>query len=117
MDNKQIIGVLTGYKSISQTQAARLLHKTPQSLNLTIKRDNLTLDDFIKLCDALSLSIDVTDKTNGAKVMTLQATSGKDNTPAAGGHLPPATCFLFPVSLSEDGDKHGPGHATKSEGG
>lgn len=82
MDNKQIIGVLTGYKGISQAQAARLLHKTPQSLNLTIKRDNLTLDEFIKLCDKLSLCIDVTDKATGGKVLTLQATSGKDNTPA-----------------------------------
>ena len=82
MDNKQIIGVLTGYKGISQAQAARLLRKTPQSLNLTIKRDNLTLDDFMKLCDKLSLSIDVADRASGGKVLTLQTTGVKDNTPA-----------------------------------
>lgn len=81
MDNKQIINMICAYKNISQAQAARLAGRLAQSFNYSIKHNNISLDDFIKLCDALSLRLDVSDKTNGAKVMTLQGPGGKDNTP------------------------------------
>lgn len=82
MDNKQIINMICAYKNISQAQAARLAGRPAQSFNYSIKHNNITLDEFIKLCDKLSLSIDVTDRATGGKVLTLQATGGKDNTPA-----------------------------------
>lgn len=82
MDNKQIIGVLTGYKGTSQAQAARLLHKTPQSLNITIRRNNVTLDDFIKLCTGMGMTIDIRDANNNNIILSLSATDG-DRTDAA----------------------------------
>lgn len=81
MDNKQIINMICAYKNISQAQAARLAGRPAQSFNYSIKHNNITLDDFIKLCDKLSLCVDVADRTNGGKVLTLQATDDKDNTP------------------------------------
>lgn len=82
MDNKQIIGLLTGYKGISQAKAARLLHKTPQSLNITIRRNNVTLDDFIKLCTGMGMTIDIKDANNNNIILSLSATDG-DRTDAA----------------------------------
>lgn len=83
MDNKQIIGLLTGYKGISQAQAARLLNKAPQSFNYSIKHDNITLDDFIKLCALMGMHIDIKDSNNNI-VLSLSATGDKtDRTDAA----------------------------------
>lgn len=82
MDNKQIIGILTGYKGISQAKGARLIHKTPQSLNITIRRNNVTLDDFIKLCTGMGMTIDIRDSNNNNIVLSLSATDG-DKTDAA----------------------------------
>jgi len=80
VDNKQIINMICAYKCISQAQAARLTGRLAQSFNYSIKHNNISLDDFIKLCDALSLRLDVVDKTSGIKLMTLQATNdGKDD--------------------------------------
>lgn len=96
MDNKQIIGVLTGYKGISQAQAARLLHRTPQSLNMTINNNNFKVCDLLTVCDAFNISIDFKDSNNNI-VLSIQpshgdnrtstapadgGTGGKDNTPA-----------------------------------
>lgn len=83
MDNKQIIGILTGYKGTSQAKAARLIHKTPQSLNITIRRNNVTLDDFIKLCNCMGMTIDIRDANNNNIVLSLSATG--DKTDAASG--------------------------------
>lgn len=77
MDNKQIIGLLTGYKGISQAKAARLLNKTPQSLNITIRRNNVTLDDFIKLCTGMGMTIDVRDSSNNNIVLSLSVTGDR----------------------------------------
>lgn len=74
--------MICAYKNISQAQAARLAGRPAQSFNYSIKRNNITLDEFIKLCNKLSLSIDVADQATGGKVLTLQANGGKDNTPA-----------------------------------
>lgn len=74
MDNKQIIGLLTGYKGISQAKAARLLNKTPQSLNITIRRNNVTLDDFIKLCTGMGMQVDIKDSSNNNIILSLSAT-------------------------------------------
>lgn len=82
MDNKQIIGLLTGYKGISQAKAARLLNKTPQSLNITIRRNNVTLDDFIKLCTGMGMQVDIKDANNNNIVLSLSATDG-DRTDSA----------------------------------
>lgn len=83
MDNKQIIGILTGYKGISQSKAAKILHKAPQSLNLTIKRNNVTLDDFIKLCTGMGMTIDIKDANNNNIILSLSATDGDNKTDAA----------------------------------
>lgn len=81
MDNKQIINMICAYKNISQAQAARLSGRLAQSFNYSIKHNNISLDDFIKLCDALSLRLDVSDKASDVKLMTLQGAGGKGNTP------------------------------------
>lgn len=77
MDNKQIINMICAYKCISQAQAARLTGRLAQSFNYSIKHNNISLDDFIKLCDALSLRLDVIDKASEVKLMTLQGTDNK----------------------------------------
>lgn len=78
MDNKQIINMICAYKGISQAQAARLAGRLAQSFNYSIKHNNISLDDFINLCDALSLRLDVTDRASGGKVLTLQGADNKD---------------------------------------
>lgn len=79
MDNKQIINMICAYKGISQAQAARLAGRLAQSFNYSIKHNNISLDDFIKLCDALSLHLDVADNASGVKLMTLQGTGNEDD--------------------------------------
>lgn len=64
MNNKQIISMMLGYAGISQSKAANILHKAPQSLNMTLKRDNLTLVDFITLCNILGMTINIKDSNN-----------------------------------------------------
>ena len=83
MDNKQIIGILTGYKGISQSKAAKILHKAPQSLNLTIKRNNVTLDDFIKLCTGMGMTIDIKDASNNNNIILSLSATDRDRTDAA----------------------------------
>ena len=71
--------MICAYKCISQAQAARLVGRLAQSFNYSIKHNNISLDDFIKLCDALSLRLDVTDNASGVKLLTLQGTNGQDD--------------------------------------
>lgn len=82
MNNKQIISMILGYAGISESEAARMLHRAPQSLNMTLKRDNLTLSDFIKLCTGMGMTIDIRDANNNNIVLSLSATDG-DRTDAA----------------------------------
>lgn len=89
MDNKQIIGILTGYKGISQAKSARLINKTPQSLNITIRRNNVTLDDFIKLCNSMGMTIEIKDANNNNIILSLPATDGDNKTDAASEAEPP----------------------------
>lgn len=83
MNNKQIISMITGYIGISESEAARMLHKAPQSLNMTLKRDNLTLSDFIKLCNCMGMTIDIKDAHNNNIVFSLSAIDGDNKTDAA----------------------------------
>lgn len=83
MNNKQIISMILGYAGIPESGAARMLHRAPQSLNMTLKRDNLTLSDFIKLCNCMGMTIDIKDSNNNNIVLSLSATNGDNKTDAA----------------------------------
>lgn len=87
MNNKQILSMILGYVGRSEAEAARLLHRAPQSLNMTLKRDNLTLVDFITLCNILGMTINIKDSNNNV-VLSIRSSrrdkqpDGTTNTPA-----------------------------------
>lgn len=81
MDNKQIINMICAFKGISQAQAARLAGRPAQSFNHSIKHNNISLDDFIKLCASMGMAIDIKDAHNNI-VLSLSATH-RDETDAA----------------------------------
>lgn len=83
MNNKQIISMILGYAGMSESEAARMLHRAPQSLNMTLKRDNLTLSDFIKLCNCMGMTIDIKDSNNNVIILSLSAIDGDNKTDAA----------------------------------
>mgnify|MGYP000844346259 CR=1 FL=1 len=76
MDNKQIINMICAFKDISQAQAARLVGRPAQSFNHSIKHNNISLDDFIKLCALMGMTIDIKDAHNNNIVLSLSATHG-----------------------------------------
>lgn len=96
MTNKKMLAILLTSVDKTQAQAAEILNKFPQSLNLTINNNNFKVCDLLTVCDAFNISIDFKDSNNNI-VLSIHpshgddrtstapadgATGGKDNTPA-----------------------------------
>lgn len=98
MTNKKMLAILLASADKTQADAAEILRKFPQSLNMTINKNNLRVCDLLTMCDAFDISIDFKDSNNNV-VLSLSANngdktgktdgtppedaeSGKDNTPA-----------------------------------
>lgn len=98
MTNKKMLAILLASADKTQAQAAEILRKFPQSLNMTINKNNLRVCELLTVCDAFNISIDFKDSNNnvvlsirssrGGKTGKTDGTppedaeSGKDNTPA-----------------------------------
>lgn len=72
MTNKKMLAILLASADKTQADAAEILHKFPQSLNMTINRNNLRVCDLLTMCDALNISIDFKDSNNNI-VLSLSA--------------------------------------------
>lgn len=55
----------------NQTDYARRINRTKQSLSNTINNDRFNLIEFIKLCDWMGLEIHVVDKNTKDKIIEL----------------------------------------------
>ena len=64
MTNKKMLAILLASAGKTQADAADILRKFPQSLNMTINRNNLRVCDLLTVCDALNISIDFKDSNN-----------------------------------------------------
>lgn len=87
MTNKKMLAILLTSADKTQAQAAEILHKFPQSLNLTINNNNFKVCDLLTVCDAFNISIDFKDSNNNI-VLSIQPSHGDDRTstaPADGG--------------------------------
>lgn len=97
MTNKKMLAILLASADKTQADAAEILRKFPQSLNMTINKNNLRVCDLLTVCDAFNISIDFKDSSNNV-VLSIRssridkagktdgtppedAESGKDNTP------------------------------------
>lgn len=72
MTNKKMLAILLASAGKTQADAAEILHKFPQSLNMTINRNNLRVCDLLTMCDAFNISIDFKDSSNNV-VLSLSA--------------------------------------------
>lgn len=99
MTNKKMLAILLASAGKTQADAAEILSKFPQSLNMTVNNNNLRVCDLLTMCDAFDISIDFKDSNNNV-VLSIRssrigktgktdaasepedAESGKDNTPA-----------------------------------
>ena len=64
MTNKKMLAILLASASKTQADAAEILHKFPQSLNMTVNNNNLRVCDLLTMCDAFDISIDFKDSSN-----------------------------------------------------
>ena len=64
MTNKKMLAILLASAGKTQADAAEILHKFPQSLNMTINKNNLKVCDLFTMCDAFDISIDFKDSNN-----------------------------------------------------
>lgn len=64
MTNKKMLAILLASVGKTQAQAAGILRKFPQSLNMTVSNNNLKVCDLLTMCDALNISIDFKDSNN-----------------------------------------------------
>lgn len=81
MTNKKMLAILLASADKTQAQAAEILRKFPQSLNMTVNNNNLRVCDLLTMCDAFDISIDFKDSNNNV-VLSLSANS-RDKTDAA----------------------------------
>lgn len=72
MTNKKILAILLASAGKTQADAAEILRKFPQSLNMTINKNNLRVCDLLTVCDAFNISIDFKDSNNNV-VLSLSA--------------------------------------------
>lgn len=64
MTNKKMLAILLASAGKTQAQAAEILRKFPQSLNMTVNNNNLRVCDLLTMCDAFNISIDFKDSNN-----------------------------------------------------
>mgnify|MGYP001045817505 FL=1 len=64
MTNKKMLAILLASAGKTQADAAEILRKFPQSLNMTINKNNLRVCDLFTMCDAFDISIDFKDSNN-----------------------------------------------------
>ena len=64
MTNKKMLAILLASADKTQAQAAEILRKFPQSLNMTVNNNNLRVCDLLTMCDAFNISIDFKDSNN-----------------------------------------------------
>lgn len=81
MTNKKMLAILLTSVDKTQAQAAEILHKFPQSLNMTINKNNLKVCDLLTVCDAFNISVDFKDPNNNI-VLSIRPPHG-DRTDAA----------------------------------
>lgn len=72
MTNKKMLAILLASAGKTQADAADILRKFPQSLNMTINKNNLRVCDLLTMCDAFNISIDFKDSSNNV-VLSLSA--------------------------------------------
>lgn len=72
MTNKKMLAILLASAGKTQAQAAEILRKFPQSLNMTVNNNNLRVCDLLTVCDAFNISIDFKDSNNNV-VISLSA--------------------------------------------
>lgn len=72
MTNKKMLAILLASAGKTQAQAAEILRKFPQSLNMTVSNNNLRVCDLLTVCDAFNISIDFKDSNNNI-VLSLSA--------------------------------------------
>lgn len=72
MTNKKMLAILLASAGKTQAQAAEILRKFPQSLNMTVNNNNLRVCDLLTMCDAFNISIDFKDSNNNV-VLSLSA--------------------------------------------
>lgn len=72
MTNKKILAILLASAGKTQVQAAEILRKFPQSLNMTVNHNNLRVCELLTVCDAFNISIDFKDSNNNV-VLSLSA--------------------------------------------
>lgn len=72
MTNKKILAILLASAGKTQVQAAEILRKFPQSLNMTVNNNNLRVCDLLTVCNAFNISIDFKDSSNNI-VLSLSA--------------------------------------------
>lgn len=72
MTNKKMLAILLASAGKTQAQAAEILRKFPQSLNMTVSNNNLRVCDLLTMCDAFNISIDFKDSNNNV-VLSLSA--------------------------------------------
>ena len=77
MTNKKMLAILLTSVDKTQAQAAEILHKFPQSLNLTINNNNFKVCDLLTVCGAFNISVDFKD-SNGNIVLSIQPSHGDD---------------------------------------
>lgn len=64
MTNKKMLAILLASADKTQSDAAEILHKFPQSLNMTVNHNNLRVCELLTVCDAFNISIDFKDSNN-----------------------------------------------------
>lgn len=72
MTNKKMLAILLASVGKTQADAAEILRKFPQSLNMTVSNNNLRVCDLLTVCDAFNISIDFKDSSNNV-VLSLSA--------------------------------------------
>lgn len=80
MTNKKMLAILLASAGKTQAEAAEILRKFPQSLNMTINKNNLRVCDLFTMCDAFDISIDFKDSNNNI-VLSIRS-SRRDKTDA-----------------------------------
>lgn len=84
MTNKKMLAILLASAGKTQAQAAEILRKFPQSLNMTVNNNNLRVYDLLTMCDALNISIDFKDSSNNI-VLSLSANNRNKTDDSEGG--------------------------------